>query len=99
MLEEIMRVRGQAACVHQLRLVRLLQGSLQLLVGDRKDGSDELIRKLAPDGGTDLYDFSRRSQPVESGHQGILQCGRNRAGDRPFTAFYDESRELLDEEG
>ena len=41
------------------------------------DPANHLPVELAADDGGDLRDLFQRSQPVETGHQRILQCRRN----------------------
>ncbi len=55
------------------------------------------MRELAPEGGADLGDRPRLSEPVEPRHQRILQAGRHRSSIRPV-AFEYGFRQLFDEE-
>ena len=78
MLEGVDRLRGLAAAEHQLRADEPVESLLQPVVRLLGHGAEQRIGELAADGGADLGDLAYRRQPVEPGHQRVVQGGRDR---------------------
>jgi hypothetical protein len=77
-LEHIGRQRGLPPLVEEFGLHQPRQGLLQCRVVQRRDRLQELIGKRPPQGRPQLgYGFDR-GQPIESGHERVMQRGGNR---------------------
>src|SRR5512138_3363166 len=60
MLERVERVGNIAALMNELGRDRLVEQGFERRVGERRDGLQDLVTKLAAERGTDLHDASRR---------------------------------------
>ena len=72
-LEDVDRVRRRAAQKNHLGFGEPDQCVLQHGVGQAGDRGQDLIGEFAADGGADLQDLARRTEPVDARHQRGLQ--------------------------
>src|SRR6266542_1269280 len=83
-LEEVGRMRRYAALVEELSLHQPRQLTLQRLLIERRDDLQQLVAKLAPQGGAPLGDFLGRSQPIQARQQRVLESdGYRKLRQRP----------------
>ena len=78
MLEAVGRLRRQPLLVEELRRHQLVQPPSQGRPRPRGDGLQQLIGKLAPQGGPELRHGLHRRQAVQPRHQRVVQRGGNR---------------------
>ena len=71
-------MRRRAPAEDQLGVDELGQGVGELLAGQRRDRGEQLVAELAPDHRPDLGHLPDRRQPVEPGHQRVVQRRRDR---------------------
>jgi hypothetical protein len=77
-LEQIFGRRWRAALEDQARFDKAAQRLLQFGLGERCGRCQQLIGKVAPDGGADLrHILRRRAEPVEAPQQRGVQGGRH----------------------
>ena len=80
MLEDISSLRGQPPLIEHLGVHQPGQYLLQGHLVQRSHYLQELVRKLPPQDCPKLRHLFDHRQPIEPGHQGILQRGWNRQG-------------------
>jgi hypothetical protein len=80
MLKEVGRLGEYAALVEQFGLDKLCQPVLQCGLVQRRHGPEDLVCKLPPQHRSKLCHIFDCGQPVQPGHQRVLQGGRNRQG-------------------
>src|SRR5918994_5532050 len=98
MFEAVTNLRGYATPEHELRLQQLVESTLKTVLIERRDHFQEDVRELAPDTSRDLSDFLDRSQPVQAGHERVLERRRDRQR-RQRTCQLVAAGPVLDEAG
>ena len=77
-LEEVPRARGPASLVNQLGGGELRERAQQRRLVHQGHRLDQLVRELAAEDRAELGHLARGAEAIESGHERVLQCGRNR---------------------
>src|SRR5215469_7751606 len=80
MLEGIFRVGWYPALKDQLRGHQLCERIIELLLRHLRDGTDQLVRKLTSQTGSDLCDLPHRREAAEPRHERHVE--RRRDGQR-----------------
>ena len=77
-LEQIFRRRRHAALKDEAGFDEAAQSLLQFGLGERRGRCQQLMGKVAPDGGADLrHILGRRAKPVEAPQERGVQGGRH----------------------
>ena len=86
-LEDVAAARRQTALVDQFSLHEPRQPLLQRRLIHRRDGVEQVVAKLPAQDRTELRPFSGRREPVEPGHERVVQRGGNdQRGQRAVSA-------------